>query len=67
MIYDHSLGAQTLPVVGNELQNYWLVNDQAGDGSGCYPQVSPHLCDPECAGEGRDLAEEFSVSLDERA
>ncbi len=29
-------------------------------------QVSPHLCDPEGAGECRVLAEEFSVSLDER-
>ncbi len=30
------------------------------------PQVSPHLCDPEGAGECRVLAEEFCVSLDER-
>ncbi len=29
-------------------------------------QVSPHLCDPEGAGECRVLAEEFCVSLDER-
>jgi hypothetical protein len=35
-IFGATLGGQTPPIVKDELKNYWLVNDQAGDGSGCY-------------------------------
>jgi hypothetical protein len=35
-IFGASLGAQTPPIVKSELNNYWLANIQAGDGSGCY-------------------------------